>query len=137
VAAVLAATPVLGRGADAPADAPKSKFLDATDIGKSKEPIVVTSDRLEYDYRGNVVVYKGGVQASPDLIKGRIHTMFEILPTQIAETLGLSDGIRAIPIVDPEAIHTIGLVVPTREPMTPLNVALVAEARRIAATLSQ
>jgi len=69
VAAVLAATPVLGRGADAPADAPKSKFLDATDIGKSKEPIVVTSDRLEYDYRGNVVVYKGGVQATQGKLK--------------------------------------------------------------------
>jgi hypothetical protein len=32
-------------------------------------------------------------------------------------------------------VHTIGLVVPAREPMTPLNAALVAEARRIAATL--
>ena len=30
---------------------------------------------------------------------------------------------------------TIGLVVPSREPMTPLNAALVVEARRIAATL--
>ena len=45
------------------------------------------------------------------------------------------DAVRAIPIVEPEAVHTIGLVVPAREPMTPLNAALVAEARRIAATL--
>jgi hypothetical protein len=30
-------------------------------------------------------------------------------------------------------VHTIGLVVAAREPMTPLNAALVAEARRIAA----
>ena len=59
----------LGRGADAPAEAPKSKFLDSTDIGKSKEPIVVTSDRLEYDYRGNVVVYKGAVQATQGKLK--------------------------------------------------------------------
>lgn len=29
------------------------------------------------------VPYKGGVQAAPDLIKGDIHAMFEILPTQI------------------------------------------------------
>ena len=57
-----------------------------------------------------------------------------VLPTKIAETLGLTDMIRAIPIVEPDAVHTIGLVVPAREPMTPLNVALVAEARRIAAT---
>jgi DNA-binding transcriptional LysR family regulator len=58
-----------------------------------------------------------------------------VMPAVIAETLGLTDTIRAIPIVDPEAVHTIGLVVPAREPMTPLNAALVSEARRIAATM--
>src|SRR4026209_570272 len=59
-----------------------------------------------------------------------------VMPSKIAETLGLTETIRAIPIVDPEAVHTIGLVVPAREPMTPLNAALVSEARRIAATLA-
>ena len=58
-----------------------------------------------------------------------------VMPSKIAETLGLTETIRAIPIVEPEAVHTIGLVVPAREPMTPLNAALVTEARRIAATL--
>jgi DNA-binding transcriptional LysR family regulator len=56
-----------------------------------------------------------------------------ILPAKIAETLGETDAIRAIPIVEPAAVHTIGLVIPAREPMTPLNAALVAEVRRIAA----
>jgi hypothetical protein len=32
-------------------------------------------------------------------------------------------------------VHTIGLVVPEREPMTPLAAALVAEAKRLARTL--
>lgn len=59
-----------------------------------------------------------------------------VMPAKLAETLGLTDTIRAIPIVEPEAVHTIGLVVPLREPMTPLNAALVAEARRLAATLN-
>src|SRR6187551_1074535 len=59
-----------------------------------------------------------------------------VMPAKIAETLGLTETIRAIPIIDPEAVHTIGLVVPAREPMTPLNAALVSEARRIAATLA-
>jgi len=58
-----------------------------------------------------------------------------VMPAKLAETLGLTDTIRAIPIVEPEAVHTIGLVVPAREPMTPLNVALVAEAKRLARTL--
>jgi len=57
-----------------------------------------------------------------------------ILPSKIAETLGPSEATRAIPIVEPDAVHTIGLVVPAREPMTPLNAALVTEARRIAAS---
>ena len=58
-----------------------------------------------------------------------------VMPARLAETLGLTDVLRSIPIVEPEVVHTIGLVVPAREPMTPLNAALVAEARRIAATL--
>jgi DNA-binding transcriptional LysR family regulator len=57
-----------------------------------------------------------------------------VMSAKVAETLGLTETIRAIPIVEPEAVHTIGLVVPAREPMTPLNAALVAEARRIAAS---
>jgi DNA-binding transcriptional LysR family regulator len=58
-----------------------------------------------------------------------------IMPSKLAETLGLTGTIRSIPIVEPEAVHTIGLVVPAREPMTPLTAALVAEAKRMAAGL--
>ncbi len=60
-----------------------------------------------------------------------------IMPSKLAETLGLTDIIRSIPIVNPEAVHTIGLVVPAREPMTPLTAALVAEAKRMAAGLKK
>src|SRR6186713_1648520 len=58
-----------------------------------------------------------------------------VMPSKLAETLGLTETIRAIPIVEPEAVHDVGLVVPAREPMTPLNAALVAEAKRLAQTL--
>ena len=58
-----------------------------------------------------------------------------VMPAKLADTLGLIDTIRSIPIVNPEAAHSIGLVVPTREPMTPINAALVAEPRLIAAIL--
>ena len=60
-----------------------------------------------------------------------------VMPAQLAETLGLTTTIRAIPIVEPEAMHTIGLVVPMREPMTPLTAALVAEARRLAVRMGE
>jgi DNA-binding transcriptional LysR family regulator len=59
-----------------------------------------------------------------------------VMPAKIADTLGLTDTIRAIPITRPEAVQTIGLVVPAREPMTPITAALVAEARRVAPQLS-
>jgi DNA-binding transcriptional LysR family regulator len=59
-----------------------------------------------------------------------------VMPAKLADTLGLTDTIRSIPITEPEAVHTIGLVVPAREPMTPLNAALVTEARRVAASLA-
>jgi DNA-binding transcriptional LysR family regulator len=59
-----------------------------------------------------------------------------VMPEKIAETLGLTERIRAIPIVEPEATHQIGLVVPQREPMTPLVAALVAEATLLAKTMT-
>jgi DNA-binding transcriptional LysR family regulator len=58
-----------------------------------------------------------------------------VMPAKLAETLGLMDTIRAIPIVGSDPYPSIGLVVPHREPMTPLTAALVTEARRLAATL--
>jgi DNA-binding transcriptional LysR family regulator len=57
-----------------------------------------------------------------------------IVSAKNAETLAPTETIRAVPIVEPAAVHTIGLVVPAREPMTALTAALVAEARRNAAT---
>lgn len=58
-----------------------------------------------------------------------------VMPTVLVDTLGLADVIRAIPIVEPSAIHTIGLVVPNREVTTPLAAALIEEALRAALTL--
>ena len=58
-----------------------------------------------------------------------------VMPAKLAETLGLTDVIRAIPITDPEAVQTIGLVAPAREPMMPNTAALVEEARRLAPQL--
>ncbi len=51
-----------------------------------------------------------------------------VMPEKLADTLGLTEHLRSIPIIEPDAVHQIGLVVPPREPMTPLVAALVAEA---------
>src|SRR5262249_27198863 len=60
-----------------------------------------------------------------------------IMPQKLAETLGLTESVRAIPIVEPMATHTVGLVVPHREPTTPLINALIAEAHQLAKALSR
>jgi DNA-binding transcriptional LysR family regulator len=58
-----------------------------------------------------------------------------VMPAKLAETLGLTETLRAIPITDPEAVQTIGLVAPAREPMKPITAALVEEAKRVAPKL--
>lgn len=58
-----------------------------------------------------------------------------VMPAKLAETLGLTETLRSIPIVKPEETHTIGLVVPNRQPMTALTSALVAEAKRLTKAL--
>jgi DNA-binding transcriptional LysR family regulator len=60
-----------------------------------------------------------------------------VVPAKFAHSNHMTDELKAIPIVDPEVVHTIGLVMPLREPTTPLAAALAAEARRVAALLDQ
>ena len=59
-----------------------------------------------------------------------------VMPEKLADTLGLTERLRSIPIIEPEAVHQIGLVVPPREPMTPLVSALVAEATHLATKMT-
>jgi DNA-binding transcriptional LysR family regulator len=89
---------------------------------------------------------RAGADPQPTLVSNSMIVLFShvrtgqwasIMPLKIAETLGLTDTIRAIPIVEPEAVHTVGLLVPQREPLTPLTAALVAEARRVAPRLDR
>jgi lipopolysaccharide export system protein LptA len=38
-------------------------------LGKSKEPITVISDKLDYDYKANIVVYRGAVEVTQGDVK--------------------------------------------------------------------
>jgi lipopolysaccharide export system protein LptA len=68
VAVVLALATAAGSAGPPPTTAPpptqeqSSSPFGFDGLGKSKEPINVTSDNLEYDYKANVVVYKGSVE---------------------------------------------------------------------------
>lgn len=54
-----------------------------------------------------------------------------IVPRQFADLFNLSN-VKALPLTDPEARHTIGLVVVERDPLTPLIAAFLGEARLLA-----
>jgi len=87
-----------------------------------------------------------GTEPSPTLESNSMIVLFahvrtgkwaSIMPAKLAETLGLTESVRSIPIIEPAATHAIGLVVPHREPMTPLIAALVAEARQLASEMGR
>ncbi|WIM10897.1 LysR family transcriptional regulator [Enhydrobacter sp.] len=92
------------------------------------------------------LLHAAGGAAEPTLESNSMIVLFShvrtgrwasVMPEKLAETLGLTERLRSIPIVEPEAVHQIGLVVPPREPMTTLVSALVTEARRLAKALAQ
>jgi len=57
-------------------------LFDAGSFGNKKEPIVITSDTLEYDYKTNVVVYRGDVIAVQGETKVRSDTLTVTLAAQ-------------------------------------------------------
>jgi DNA-binding transcriptional LysR family regulator len=55
-----------------------------------------------------------------------------ILPRKAAEVFLTGGQLAAVPIVEPDARHAVGLIAPWREPHTPVIAALLQEARRMA-----
>ena len=85
-----------------------------------------------------------GAEAMPRLTSNSIIVLYthvktgqwsSVMPARLAETLGLTGSVRMIPIIDPVVSHGVGLVVPKRDPMTPLVATLVQIARRVAPSL--
>lgn len=84
---------------------------------------------------------EAGVEIRPTLESNSMIVLFShirtgkwssIMPLNLAETLGFAEPIRAIPIIEPNASHSVGLVAAPREPQTPLVAELLVEARRVA-----
>ncbi|MCA0277179.1 MAG: LysR family transcriptional regulator [Proteobacteria bacterium] len=84
---------------------------------------------------------EAGVQVRPTLESNSMIVLFShirtgkwssIMPLNLAETFGFAEPIRAIPIIEPDASHTVGLVVAKRDPNTTLVQALLDEAMALA-----
>jgi hypothetical protein len=59
----------------------------------------------------------------------RVGRWASIIPNSALESAEITDALRAIPIVEPEVFHTIGLVVSERFPVQPAIASLMEEAR--------
>lgn len=90
------------------------------------------------------MLFRAGVTVSPTLESNSMIVLYahvrtgkwaSVMPALLAETLGLTDKVRSIPITEPASGQSIGLVVPNREPMTAMTAALVDIARHVAKTL--
>ena len=124
------------------ADAPLGDRERVSWVELSQLPLCLLTEDLQTRRIIDGLLKRGDGQPSPllesdstMLLLAHVRTghWATIVSAKIAETLALTETIRAIPIVKPAAVHTIGLVVPAREPMTALTAALVAQARRNAA----
>ena len=56
----------------------------------------------------------------------RLGTVSSVLPEVLVTALGTLPGVRAIPLVEPTASHSVGLIVPDRDLLAPVAAALVA-----------
>lgn len=87
------------------------------------------------------LIREAGEEPAPTLESNSVILLFDhvktgrwatIMPEKLANTLGVAAPLRAIPIVEPEELHEIGLVAPYRDPVIPQVAALIAEAKKLA-----
>jgi DNA-binding transcriptional LysR family regulator len=127
------------------ADAPLGNRETVTWAEVAKVPLCLLTLDMQNRRIIDRLIQSAGGESRPTLESDSMILLFShvrtgrwasVMPAKLAETLGLTDTLRAIPIVEPEAEQTIGLVVPRREPMMPITAALVAEAERVAKGLN-
>jgi DNA-binding transcriptional LysR family regulator len=110
----------------------------------SRLPLCLLTPDMQNRRIINQHLEEAGADAHPTLESNSMIVLFShirtgkwasIMPLNLAETFGFREPIRAIPIVEPDASHLVGMVAAFREPHTPLVSALLHEARKLAIEL--
>jgi DNA-binding transcriptional LysR family regulator len=123
------------------ADAPLGDRDSVTWAEVGKVPLCLLTTDMQNRRIIDRILRAAGIEPAPTLQSNSMVVLYShvrtgrwasIMPAVLADNLGLTPAVRSIPIVEPEVTHTIGLVAPQREPMTPLMTALFAEAKRLA-----
>ena len=129
----------------AASDGPLGKRDKVTWTEVGKVPLCLLTPDMQNRRIIEGLLRQAGAEVAPTLESDSIVVLFahvrtgrwaSVMPAKLAEVLGLTEKVRAIPIVDPVVTHSIGLVVPQRNPLTPLINALVNEAKQLAPILS-
>ncbi len=129
----------------AAADSPLGTRDRVTWAEVGKVPLCLLTPDMQNRRIIEQLLRQAGADVAPTLESNSVIVLFahvrtgkwaSVMPAKLAEVLGLTEKVRAIPIVDPVVTHSIGLVVPHRNPLTPLINALVAEARLLAPILN-
>ncbi|MCF2904217.1 LysR family transcriptional regulator [Octadecabacter sp. CECT 8868] len=88
---------------------------------------------------------KAGVEVTPQIEASSIVVLVSqvvnsnlatILPVRAAEIFLKGDDLGSVPLIKPDASHTVGLVAPQREPFTPVLATLLDRARALSAAVS-
>jgi DNA-binding transcriptional LysR family regulator len=126
------------------ADSPLGDHDKVTWAEVGKIPLCLLTPDMQNRRIIDGLLHAAGTPAEPTLESNSMIVLFShvrtgrwasVMPERLADTLGLTERLRAIPIVEPEIVHQIGLVVPPREPMIPTVAALIAEASRLASAI--
>ena len=126
------------------ADSPLGNRDKVTWAEVGKIPLCLLTPDMQNRRIIDSLLHAAGTRPEPTLESNSMIVLFShvrtgrwasVMPERLADTLGLTERLRSIPIVEPEVVHQIGLVVPPREPMIPTVAALVAEATRLAAAI--
>ena len=126
------------------ADSPLGDYDKVTWSEVGKIPLCLLTPDMQNRRIIDSLLHAAGTRPEPTLESNSMIVLFShvrtgrwasVMPERLADTLGLTERLRSIPIVEPEVVHQIGLVVPPREPMIPTVAALVAEATRLAAAI--
>ena len=127
--------------------APDAMFGDRAEVTwkeVGQVPLCLLTDDMQNRRIIDRALRSVGAEATPTLTSNSLLVLYthvktgrwaSVMPAKLAETLGLADAVRSIPIVDPVVTYSIGMVVPQRDPMTPLIAALIHVAREVAPTL--
>jgi len=126
------------------ADSPLGDHDKVTWAEVGKIPLCLLTPDMQNRRIIDGLLHAAGTRPEPTLESNSMIVLFShvrtgrwasVMPERLADTLGLTEKLRSIPIIDPEVVHQIGLLVPPREPMVPVVSALVAEASYLASVI--